>query len=167
MNYVPKFLAAAIIGHNPEQFGFKVQADDVLDEVALVDVPNAVRLSHIAKVTGVSLAELKKYNPHLRRGMTPPGKKNYEIWVPKAKEQVVASAFNSLKSYRVANARTYSESSGNTSFHRIRRGETLAKIARKYGTSIRNLKRWNNIRGSKILVGRKLRVKRYVLSCYD
>lgn len=42
--------------------------------------------------------------------------------------------------------------------HRVKRGEFLATIAKKYGVSIANLKRWNKLKSSKIFVDQKLRI---------
>ncbi len=42
--------------------------------------------------------------------------------------------------------------------YKVRRGDTLGKIAQKYGTSVSNVKRWNNLRGSKIKVGQRLTI---------
>ena len=45
-------------------------------------------------------------------------------------------------------------------YHKVRQGDTLSGIARKYGTSVRALCRLNNIKETKILqIGQKLRVK--------
>lgn len=53
-----------------------------------------------------------------------------------------------------------SKSSGKSGFHRIRSGDTLGKIARRYGTSIRRLCQLNKISTRTILrVGRKLKVR--------
>ncbi|MEE9291366.1 MAG: LysM peptidoglycan-binding domain-containing protein, partial [Acidobacteriota bacterium] len=46
--------------------------------------------------------------------------------------------------------------SGERVVHRVRRGETLQKIARKYRTNVRNLKRWNRVSGSVIYPGQRL-----------
>lgn len=43
--------------------------------------------------------------------------------------------------------------------HVVRSGDTLSEIARKYNIKISTLKKLNGIRGSKILVGQKLRIK--------
>ena len=40
--------------------------------------------------------------------------------------------------------------------YRVRRGDTLGKIARRLSVTIRQLKRWNRIRGSRIRAGQKL-----------
>ena len=45
-------------------------------------------------------------------------------------------------------------------YHKVRQGDTLSGIARKYGTSVRALCRLNNIKETKLLqIGQKLRVK--------
>ncbi len=41
-------------------------------------------------------------------------------------------------------------------YHRIRNGENLSGIAQRYGCSVRSLKRWNNLRSSRIYAGRRL-----------
>jgi membrane-bound lytic murein transglycosylase D len=38
----------------------------------------------------------------------------------------------------------------------VRRGETLAIIARKYDVSVQNLKAWNNVSGSSVKAGTSL-----------
>lgn len=45
------------------------------------------------------------------------------------------------------------------SYYRVRRGDTLGKIARQHGTSVRTLQQLNNLRGTNIRVGQRLRVK--------
>jgi N-acetylmuramoyl-L-alanine amidase len=41
-------------------------------------------------------------------------------------------------------------------YHRVRKGEFLLKIAKKYKTSVKKLKRWNKLRGSRIYPGQRL-----------
>lgn len=162
MNYVPKFLAASIIGHNPEKYGFKITTTEVLPEMKLVDVPRQVKLSSIARSTGVPLSILKKYNGHLKRKMTPSGRGGYGLWVPVKYSANLASAKGLLSRYRVKGARQVAShtSSHRLKKYRVRRGDTLGKIARKYGLSIRKLKKMNGLRSNNIMVGKRLKVSR-------
>ena len=99
-NYVPKFIAANLIGRNPEKYGFidPVQIQkETYPSVVAVEVPSPVRLSTIAKTAKVPLSELKEVNPHLRRGTTPPSRKAYEIWVPANWVNAVQSVTSQLK----------------------------------------------------------------------
>jgi len=41
-------------------------------------------------------------------------------------------------------------------YYRVRRGDTLGEIARRYGTTVSQLKKWNGLRGDRIYVGQKL-----------
>ncbi len=80
--YVPKILAAAIVGKNRELFGFDTIVPDEPIESEPLHVRSSVALSSIAKATGTTLANMVALNPHIRRGRTPPGKKGYVINVP-------------------------------------------------------------------------------------
>lgn len=156
-NYVPKFIAAAIIGSQPEKFGF---TDPSLDftpypSVVAVETPPRVRLKDIARLSGIELKTLKELNPHIRRGVTPPIKGNYEIWVPEEKVSALQDITEKLKKKQVA-MRTIDDSPlGN--YYRVRKNDTLSHIARKFRMSIRTLKRVNNLRSSRIYPGMKLR----------
>ena len=51
-------------------------------------------------------------------------------------------------------------SSYGTRIHRVKKGETLSSIAKKYGTTVSKIKRLNNLRSTKIRIGQRLKVKR-------
>jgi membrane-bound lytic murein transglycosylase D len=44
--------------------------------------------------------------------------------------------------------------------HRVKRGETLFSIARRYDTTVVSLKEWNRLRGNAIQVGQRLTILR-------
>ena len=79
--YTPKVLAAAIVGHNRAVFGYdqlKEAAPETWDEVA---VPTSMSLAQIARVANATEADLKRLNPQLRHGRTPP-EAGYLVRVP-------------------------------------------------------------------------------------
>jgi membrane-bound lytic murein transglycosylase D len=163
MNYVPKFLAAAIIGHNPGKFGFKIEKEGDLPELVQVAVPSPIKLSAISDVIGVPLDKLKEYNPHLRRSMTPPGKGEYEIWVPSSSAEILAQSQGDLRKNMVQrNSAPAIEEEPvavvQSDFHQVRRGETLARIARKYGTTTAAVRGLNGLRSNRVRIGTKLRI---------
>lgn len=45
-------------------------------------------------------------------------------------------------------------------YHRVKRGETLSSIARKYGTNVVSIKSWNNLRSDNIREGQALKIYR-------
>ena len=72
--YVPKALAAAIVGHNRKLFGFddlKEWTPEAWDDVK---VPSSIALATVARAAGCSTADLRRLNPQLRRNRTPVGR---------------------------------------------------------------------------------------------
>jgi membrane-bound lytic murein transglycosylase D len=58
-----------------------------------------------------------------------------------------------------APAPAQSTANATTSHHTVGQGETLYSISRKYGTTVDNIKKLNNLKGDGISVGLKLKVK--------
>ena len=81
MEYVPKFIAAARIGRDPELFGFAVGDAAPLrwDEVPVDD---ATDLGLVAQCAGADEAAVVRLNPALLRRATPPGVRQYPVRVP-------------------------------------------------------------------------------------
>lgn len=95
--YVPKALAAAIVGRNRALFGF-----DDLDEPAPlawdeVTVPKSVPLRTVARAAGVSVEAVEELNPQLRKNRTPPTIQGYTLRVPRGTGQLFAVRFGQLR----------------------------------------------------------------------
>ena len=152
-NYIPKFIAATLIGQNPQRYG--IQLDDVqrVPELISVEFPSPIELATVGKKLGIKFSDLKKYNPNLVRAITPPHKKTYRLWLPQNK---APNAFQ-LAQFKAIRVDTLSRRFP-TYKYKIRRGDTLYGIARKFGTSVRKLKRTNGLRSNFLRVGKVLRV---------
>lgn len=152
-DYVPKMMAAMKIGQNLNKFNFISEASSHYLKPEAVKVPGAVRLSDIAKISGISTSSLKGLNPHIRRGVTPPGE-SYTLWMPKDFNVAkVSNSFSTLKAKRLR--LTASNSNG---YHKVRRGQNLFSISKKYGMSVASLKKLNGLRSSRIYAGQRLKV---------
>lgn len=164
MNYIPKFLAATIIGHNPRRYGMENFKPEIMPILTSVTVPSPLKLTDIAKVTGVSIETLKESNPHILRGITPPGAASYRLWVPKDQASAFEGADEKLAELRLKGVRYVAESESSSTgssavrLHTVRRGETLAGIAGRYGMTLAEIRRLNRMSSSRILVGTKLKV---------
>jgi membrane-bound lytic murein transglycosylase D len=165
-DYVPKFLAASIIGKNPSKYGFKVSKASTYPKVKSAAVPGGVSLASISQVTQIDTETLKFLNPHLIRQATPSNRVTYEIWVPQGKERLVADSQDALYRLRKLEKRvvrtTASSSrrpvSKKTVYHHVKKGERLTLISKKYGVSIQSLKKMNALRGNTIFAGQRLKV---------
>ncbi|MEW6056419.1 MAG: transglycosylase SLT domain-containing protein [Bdellovibrionota bacterium] len=165
MHYVPKFLAALIIGENPRKYGFDPVDRRDYPRLAEVRVPASVRFSDLARVTSVSYAELKKLNPHYARAATPRSPASSKIWVPQT--NLKEFSYKKLKRLRSSEpAREVAIHSANagygvnkkSSYHRVRRGENLRMIAERYKVSVKKLKRANRLGSSMLQAGQYLKV---------
>ena len=150
-NYIPKFIAAFLIGSHPDKYFF--QEDLVKDSLHLVSitVPSPVRLVDIARVLQEDVKKIKNLNPHLIRGITSPYTSTYRIWIEK--NDVSLAKVQQLKRLRKVKNIGYF---GNN--YRVRRGDSLIKIAKNFRVSVRSIKLNNNLKSDRIRVGQVLSI---------
>jgi len=145
-NYVPKMLAALCIVKEPEKYGF----DDIEFEKPLkfdtVPVPGSVYLKTVAKAIGVEYKEILELNPSLRRDMTPPEDDLWDLRVPAGKGEVLKELL----------PKVVAEGKVRFILHRIRRGDSVYRIARKYGADVSFIKKINGMSSNSIRGRRKL-----------
>ena len=146
--YVPRFLATLHIIKNPKKYGIELGQPDMPLDYETVTVNKQMNLADIAKALNVPTATLTLLNPALRYRVTPD--KEYDLHVPVGMSKVLLAKLDSIKSWKPP-SRYYV-------VHRVRKGETLSLIAKKYHTSVRAIKMSNRIRGNIIRIGQKLRV---------
>lgn len=132
--YVPKFLAAMLIAKEPEKYGFSNIPHLPPLNYEKIIVPPATSLAWIAKVSEADLAELRALNPSLKLDKTPP-QGEFEIKLPLGKKEVFE---------RNIAAHQRLTSLGNQK-HRVRYGETLAGIARRYKVNLNQLCELNGL----------------------
>ena len=144
-SYVPAILAATMISKDPVKYGFDVQYQDLV-KYDSIKVEGAADLRVLAKCAGSDFETMRRLNPALRRYQTPPGATT-DVRVPVgAAEQTLIALADVPKNERVLYAR-----------HRVRKGETLSKLARDYGVSVRAIQDTNRMgRSTMIRVGRTL-----------
>ena len=153
-DYVPKLMAALIIAKNPEKYGFRGIEYQEPKPVEKVLVLPQRSLKDIAAVIGADYISLRDFNPSLIREATPPGG-SYKINVPLGYGKVVTAKYNNISALKMVAVATPGNS---TNYHRVRRGDSLGAIARRYGVSLSSIKRANKIRGSMIRAGQVLAI---------
>ena len=148
-NYIPYYLAAAIIAKDPEQYGFKVPKVKPFEYEEVV-LENSADLAVLARVAGIKVKKLRNYNPELRQSATPTDSP-YLLKLPKGKKEQFLARWNSIpEAERFA---------PQFIVHRVRYGESLWTISKKYGASIHDIAAVNKLRNRhKIRVGNKLKV---------
>ena len=148
-NYIPYYLAAAIIAKDPENYGFKIPKVKPFEYEEVV-LENSADLAVLARVAGIKVKKLRNYNPELRQSATPTDSP-YLLKLPKGKKEQFLARWNSIpEAERFA---------PQFIVHRVRYGESLWTISKKYGASIHDIAAVNKLRNRhKIRVGNKLKV---------
>ncbi len=153
-NYVPKFIAAKLIATNPSRFGFKNLEYHEQLSFDSVQVSKPISIKKLAKKMGIPVDEIKRLNPALRSNYLPVylGTKT-AVRVPKGYGISAAGFLDEA----ISKPPKYIAGAG--LIYRIRRGDSLYKIARKYGTTITRLRHENGLRRRSILrIGKKIRI---------
>jgi len=173
--YVPQFMAAMEIASDPERYGFEVPENSPWS-VDAVTVKGAIDLKLLAQVSQVPLEELERLNPAFVRHRSPADKEGTMLRVPHGSgdqvQQIVDTSYHPkplTKSELRAAARAHRLELKHSkryryrragSLHVVRRGETLSRIASRYGTSTTRLASLNGMsRNTRIHAGQRIRVR--------
>jgi membrane-bound lytic murein transglycosylase D len=148
--YVPKILAAMIIGRNPAVFGFGAAADSAHAPLSLdtLTITRAMPLRGIAAVLGIPEDSVKAINPALRRWSTPPGRASYVLYLPEGTRESFLAGLSRIDTVPAVSTRTY----------RVARGQTLSGIAARSGVSVAALQAANGLRGTRVRAGQVLTI---------
>ena len=146
-NHIPKFIAAAIIAKNPEKYGFRNINHQIPFKYEEVHIDKCIDLTVAAKCAQTDYLTIKELNPELNVWFTPPYPDGYTLKIPPNKKETFLKNYakvpDNLKITRV--------------IHNVKRGETLSFIARKYHTTINNIKSVNSLKSiHKLSIGQKL-----------
>ncbi len=164
--YVPAFIAATYImtyhaehGICPMEAKLPLQTDTIM-------VNRLLHFDQIAAVCGISLDTLRGLNPQYREDIIPGKFQPNSLRLPEDKIRTFILSGDSIYNYnrekyfseeKVKEVKNKATNSGFV-YHKIRSGETLSTIARRYRVTVNELKRWNNLRTSRIVAGKRLKI---------
>jgi membrane-bound lytic murein transglycosylase D len=145
---VPMILAAIVIARNPAQYGFELQAEPLVP-YDTVTLPRPVDLRRVAEWTDTTIDQIQALNPELRRWTTPVRDEAYELKVPAGTATVVNTQLEEAAALELASLKWYT----------VKKGETLATVARKLGVGRTDLAEANYLKiNERIAAGQKLMV---------
>jgi membrane-bound lytic murein transglycosylase D len=149
-NYVPLILAAIIVAKNPMQYGLDI---DPVEEPAtdMVRLNAPADLRRVAEWIDVPVQVLQDMNPELRRWTTPVRMTDYDLTVPMGKAEVLSARLADTTPDELAPLNRYT----------VRKGETIATIARKLKVKRADLAQANYLsERAKITAGQQLVIPR-------
>lgn len=147
--YIPKYVASVIIAKNPEKFGFVINKPNVVfPQGDLVYVDDAADLSVIAKMMDIDTEDIKALNPHLARGVTPPGMIRYPIRVPEG----TGSKFNETFAKIPASERVTFRR------HEVKMNETLSHLSKFYNVPVNAIAEINKLKSRELNIGQQVMI---------
>jgi membrane-bound lytic murein transglycosylase D len=139
--YVPKILAAAIVGHNLAAFGYADVTLDAPFSYEQVEVPPGTSLATVARAAGTKQDVVEALNPDLVRGRTPPDRGAVKVRLPPGTASTYAASFDKTRDGDKVETVV------------LRFGETLDDVARAHGTTAKQLRKLNGVKDSVELRG--------------
>lgn len=141
--YIPRLLAVATIIDQPERYGLTLRSLPNKPFLARVPVDGQIDLAFAAYLAEINIEDIYRYNPAFNRWATDPDGPHY-LLLPTDTAEVFTqriAEFPMEQRVRWEN-------------RKLQEGETLATVARAYGTTVDVLERVNNVKASKVRAGR-------------
>lgn len=178
--YIPAFIAATYVmnfypehGLHPGRLNIPLRTDTIMVERDML-------FCYVSRYTGVSMDELRTLNPQYRIDFIPGEGGSYPLCLPTNKmndlinwadtifyhsEDSISRRSGSVTgkadqpSYAKGKKSGYRGDASHSTYHKVRRGETLSSIARRHGTTVSRIKKLNGLRSDRIREGQRLRVR--------
>ncbi|MBI2257890.1 MAG: LysM peptidoglycan-binding domain-containing protein [Flavobacteriia bacterium] len=177
--YVPNFVAATyLMTYYKENKLFPVEIPYYQNQLDSVCINNTLHMESISSVLQIELEEIKKLNPIFKKTIIPESNPKQCILLPRNKISKFIDLEDSI--YAIEN-RMYNTPSlplivlpqlndstkileednlidQSVIYHKVKKGETISKIAYKYKVSTNDIKKWNRLRSNKLSYGKNLKI---------
>ncbi|MBR1850974.1 MAG: transglycosylase SLT domain-containing protein [Bacteroidales bacterium] len=167
--YIPAFIAATYVMNFYTDHGLRCTNTSLPVRSDTIMVRHDLLFHYVSKVTGIEMDELRTLNPQYRADFIPASSGNYSLCLPVSKikdfimveDTLYAQTRDSVsrRPVRMAKPQAQTSSSGGTVYYTVRSGDTLSKIASKYGISVATLKKRNGLSSDRIRVGQRLKIR--------
>lgn len=173
--YVPAFIAANYVMNYYCDHNICPMETNIPANTDTIQVNKNLHFQQIADLCHVSLEEIRSLNPQYKKELIPGDSKPYTLRLPLSSVSTFIDRQDTIYAHRAdelfKNRRTVdvkeknahskrasSSTSGGITYYKIRKGDNLGSIARKYGVRVQDLQRWNGLRGTNIAAGKRLKI---------
>jgi membrane-bound lytic murein transglycosylase D len=172
--YLPLFIAAAYAMNYADVHGICPADLQITMKTDTIVTYERQHLQQVADNLNIPLSELRRLNPQYARDILPGGKA-YALCLPIEKAGSYIDHQDSIIAYRakelIHNRRDEIELLQRTSvqggysvngvtYYKIKEGDTLGGIAKKFHVSVKQLKAWNGLKSDIIRAGKTLKIGR-------
>ena len=169
--YVPGFIAANYVMNYYCEHGICPMETQLPETSDTIHIHKDLNLNQVAGVCNIDIEQLRSLNPQYKKDIVPGNSKPYILRLPNNTANQFIELQDSIYAYKanqyltkrktvaVNENSTGKGNSGNATYHKIRQGDNLGKIAAKYGTTVNQLRKLNNLKGNNITAGKTLRIR--------
>lgn len=144
-HYVPRLLALSTILKDSSQHGITLEPADNRPRLARVQLGGQIDLTLASQLAEVELATILELNPCFKRWATAPDGPHHMLLPIEAAKRLDSNLKTVPAEKRISWAH-----------YKIRRGDSLIRIARKYNVSVSFIKQKNNLSSNRIIAGKHL-----------
>lgn len=155
-SYVPFFIAAFYSMEHYREHEIRPQAVSVPLATDTIHISHKLSFREISSLSGVSLSIIKDLNPKYRREVVPGNTATQIIRLPSAQAPAFSVAMDTYKPSELPE--TSYEVVTNQITHTVRRGETIGKIAKRYGVTVADIKSQNKLRSTTLKRGQRIKI---------
>ncbi len=154
-HYVPKIIALADVVKNHQRHNIELPAVADEPQVAVVDinVEDYLDLTIAADLADIETEELREINPGFTQTVIANNTKT--LLIPVEKVAIFEAALANYTPVKKKQTQTQT-----TQSYIVQSGDTLNKIAKTHGVSVKLIQQYNNLSSTTINVGQKLRIPR-------
>lgn len=166
-SYVPIFIAATYIMNYYDSHNICPQISTRPVSMDTLMIDKNVHFEQISNVLDIPIEDIRKYNPQFKNDIIPGAYKNYALTLPidyitafiDKKDDILNYKAQELLSQRkIAGLDATSDSGSSTIVHKVKKGDTLSGISRKYGITLAQLKKWNKLKSNNVPIGKRLTI---------
>jgi|ERR1051325_774126 membrane-bound lytic murein transglycosylase D len=159
--YVPAFIAVNyVMTHAEEHNLYPVEPRMTYADIDTVNIKSELSFQQIAKVLDMSVEEIQYLNPCYKRCTVPHSEDNcYALRLPTEKIGIFIANENEIYEYAKKDSLMQTLAVQEVAkTHVVRKGETISKVAKRYGCTPEDIKAWNHLKSVKLYSGQKLKV---------
>lgn len=158
--YVPAFIAVNyVMQYAPEHNLYPTEPDMKYFNYDTIHVKQEFDMKNIASVLDITMEELKFLNPVYKTTIVPKLDKPTYLYLPKNLIGDFLVMEDSIYNYNAKPVTETSNADATAMTHTVKTGDLLSKIATKYGVTVAELKKWNNMKSNTVYLGQVIKIK--------
>lgn len=165
--YFPAFIAALYITRYYKEHGIVPVMESNLVPIDTIRITKMLHFQQVEKIAGIPRKTLRALNPQYKHEIVPGNEGDFVLRIPYAYVNSFIDHENEIYTWKadslfnpVALKKLKDGMDGERITYKVKSGDVLGSIARRYGCTVAQIKRWNGLKKDNIRVGQKLIIYR-------